>query len=67
MIEKRLLRVDEVAEILSCHPNTVMNLVRDGFIVAHSRYSNLKGLRIVKESVDIYIKTYQKSPEQIDL
>lgn len=58
-MEKRLLRVDEVAEILSVHPNTVLNLVRDGYLIGHSRFPNLRGLRILSESVDIYIKSYQ--------
>lgn len=54
MAEKKILRVDEVAERLSCGKRTVYNLIESGELAA-MRLGRTKGLRVSAEAVSHFL------------
>lgn len=59
--KKALYLVLEVTEELSCHRDTVYELVAIGELTAHQRVPGKKGMRITGLSLENYINRYQRS------
>lgn len=55
-MSKMLLTYAEVADILSVHRNTVVNLVRRGELVKVELSKSPNGARITRESAEGYVK-----------
>jgi excisionase family DNA binding protein len=59
----KLLRPDQVAEILSVSKRQVYMLVREGELIGHNQRPGKRGLRILAESIEQYLEKHKINPE----
>jgi len=64
--KRELLRVDEVAELISGSRDHVYDLIAEGYLIAHHRTGQpgKKGMRIITGSVISYIERGQIDPDK---
>lgn len=58
-LEGKLLRLDQVAQIIQVHPRTVRRYIDEGKLKGHNPNPGRKGLRVTVESLREYLRKYE--------